>query len=364
MRRVLVVVAALAALGACAGVAYASFYSTASNPTSSFSTKRIFPGVRSTSAWDVKDASGGGAEVNDAEPLSYADAVATSTSNWATAFASNRWVEFDFNGARPAGLSVSSAVFNYRMASNGAGETSCFYFEVYRASTSTLLGTYGSAATPVACNSTTTQTTYSTTITQVTTTDVLNDLRIRVYGRESSSRAMKLDLATVTGSTAFASYTLYEKIYRDQADTTVATTNWGVATSGDGAFLISAANFATTFSTARYLKLTFDPAVPAGSTITSARLKLYYRSNTAADTACWYFETYNGTTLLGTHGSSGTPQSCVTGITAYSTDDVTLSELTSVANANSLTVKAYVKESGAKKVQIDLAQLELTYYLD
>ena len=43
---------------------------------------------------------------------------------------------------------------------------------------------------------------------------------------------------------------------------------------------------------------------------------------------------------------------------------MTLSELTSVTDANALTVKAYFKESNAKKVNFDLVQLDLTYSLD
>ena len=85
-------------------------------------------------------------------------------------------------------MTVSSAQFTFRMAANSAGDTACFYFEVYRASTSTLIGTHGSTSTPVACNATTTQTTYSTTLAEVTGTTILNDLRVRVYGKESGSR--------------------------------------------------------------------------------------------------------------------------------------------------------------------------------
>jgi hypothetical protein len=358
------ILGATAAIAFAATNAFASFARNVIGGPGTYSSKRIFPGVRSTSAWTVGDASGGAAETNAGDALAYADAVVKSTKSFASSFASNRYVEFDFNGPRPAGVSVSSAQFNFRMASTAVGETSCFYFEVYRASTSALLATYGSTTTPVACNATTTQTTYSQAISQITTTAVLNDLRIRVYGKESGAAAIKIDLATVTGSTAYASYTMYEKIYRDQADAISATTGWAEATAGDTYNYTTVANLASTFSTSRYVKFTFEPGVPTGSVITSVHLKFYYRSNTAADTACWYFETYNGVTLLGTHGSSGTPQSCITGNTTYSTDDVTLSEATAVANANSLTVKAYLKESGLKKIQMDLVQVDLTYSLD
>jgi hypothetical protein len=358
-------IGAAAAAFLVATTAVAGFNAITSGGPMTVSSKRIFPGVRSTSAWTLRDASGGAAEANADDALSYADATVKATSNWSSSFASNRYLEFDFNSAWPGGVSVSSATFNFRMAANGAGETACFYIAVYRASTSALLATYGSSGSPIGCNATIVQTTYTQSIAgAVTDSTILNDLRVRVYGNESGGRPMKVDMATVTGSTPYMSYTAYEQIYRDQANTTLTTTNWGVAISGDGTNYPSAANWSSSFSALRYLKLTFDPAVPSGSVITSASVDFYYRSNTAGNTACWYLETYNGLTPLGTHGSSGTPISCNTGNTTFSTDNVTLSELTTVANANALTIKVYMKESGNKKTQIDFARLNVNYYLD
>jgi hypothetical protein len=347
-----------------ASLALAGFNSVTSGGPGTYTSKRIFPGIRTSAAWTLRDASGGVSETTADDSLSYADAVLKNTSNWASAFASNRYVEFDFNSPRAGGVTVSSAQFNYRMAPNGAGETACFYFEVYRASTSALIGSHGDASNPVACNSTILQTTYSTTLAEVTNTTILNDLRVRVYGKESGGKPMKQDLATVTGSTPYSSFTLYEKIYRDQADTSLTTTDWSLATAGDSTAYVNASNWATTFSTLRYMKFTFDPGVPTGSVITSASVDFYYKNNTAGDTLCWYFETYNGATLLGTHGSSGSPVSC-NGTTSFSTDNVTLAELTSVTDANSLTIKVYMKDStGARKSQTDLVQLNVNSYLD
>jgi hypothetical protein len=348
-----------------AAAAVAGFNSSTTGGAMTVSSKKIFPGTRSTSAWTLRDASGGGAETNADDALSYADATVKTTSNWSSAFAANRYLEFDFNGAQPGGISVSTATFNFRMAANSAGDTACFYIAVYRASTSALLATYGSSGSPIACNSTVVQTTYTQSIASaVTSSTILDDLRVRVYGNESANRPMKVDLATVTGSTAYGSYTAYEQIYRDQASGTAATTNWAVAIAGDGTNYQTASTWSSSFSTLRYLKFTFDPAVPAGSVITSASVDFYYRSVTAGNTACWYMETYNGVTLLGTHGSSVTPISCNTGNTTYSTDNVPLSEITTVANANSLTIKVYMRESGNRRTQIDFARLNLDYYLD
>jgi hypothetical protein len=369
--------AALAGAAAAAftatSLAFGSFSGSATGGPMSVTTKRIFPGVRSTSAWNLKDASAGSGEVENSDLfLAAGDTRIKTTGNWTTAFASNRWLEFDFNASRPGGVPVSSATFNFSFADNVAGNTACIYIEVYRASTATLLGSYGTSAAPLACSSSsTTYTTINQSIaTQVASTDVLNDLRIRVYGKESGNRAMKLDLATVSGATAYANYTMYEQISRDQSTGTLTTTNWALAISADNTNYLNAANWATTFSTTRYLKFAFNPSVPTGAVITSVTLNFYYRSNTAGDTACWYGEAYNGTTLLASYGSSGTPQSCNTGNTTYSTDTVTMSQLTSandasaVTDVNNLAVRAYMKESGGRRTQIDFVQLNVNYYLD
>ena len=44
---------------------------------------------------------------------------------------------------------------------------------------------------------------------------------------------------------------------------------------------------------------------------------------------------------------------------------MTLAELTSVTNANNLTIKVYMRDStGARKTQTDLVQLDVNYFLD
>jgi hypothetical protein len=366
-------VGAAAAAFCTVSIAVAGFGSSATGGPMTVTSKKIFPGVRSTSAWNLKDASAGAGEVDASDVfLTSGDSRILTTGNWSSAFSATRYVEFDFNSSRPGGVPVSTATFNFSFADNVAGNTACIYLEVYRASTSTLLGSYGSSASPLACSSSsTTFTNVNQSIAaQVTSTDVLNDLRIRVYGRESGNRAMKIDLATVSGATSYANYTMYEQISRDRSTGTATTTNWALALSGDGTNYTTASTWASTFSSSRYLKFTFDPGVPTGAVITSVTLNLYYRSNNNGDTVCWYGEAYNGATLLASYGSSGTPQSCNTGNTTYSTDTVTMSQLTSasdvnaVTDVNNLAVRAYMKSSGSRRTQVDLVQLNVNYYLD
>src|ERR671932_1257895 len=166
-----IAIGAVAAAFATTSVALAGFNSSVTGGGATYSTKRIFSGVRSTSAWTIRDASGGGAEATKDDALSYADGTTTASSSaWATTFSGTRYLEFDFNSALPDGLSVSSPQLNFRMASTSNAATWCFYVEVYRVSTATLIGTHGSAASPYTCLSGTTQQTTNISLPEVSTT--------------------------------------------------------------------------------------------------------------------------------------------------------------------------------------------------
>ena len=324
-----------------------------------FQAGRIFSGARLSTARTISDASGGSTPVAASDSLSYADALRKTTGNWAAAFSTTRYFEVKYEAPLAAGRSVSSAAFAFDYAATGTG-TVCFYFEVRVASTSAVLATYGSSSTPVACNSTTTIQVTSTLIPIVTTTAVANDLAIRVYATHSGSLPLVIDRATVTGSTPDQSFVLYEKTSTDASTGTPTTTPWSIATA-DTVLDTSAANWATAFAAARYISFAFGAYVPTGATVTAVSLTHTWKAATAADNVCYYFEVYNGATLLGTHGSSGTPVACNTGTMA--TDVISLPEATTVAMANAVTIKMYVKSSGLRKSSHDLVQLGITYSL-
>jgi hypothetical protein len=341
--------------------ALAGFSSLASGG-GSLSTKRIFPGVRSAWPSDVRDASGGGAETNSSDVLSYADGLTVTTKSWSSAFAATRFDDFDFSGGRPAGVPVTGATFNFTFAPSRANDDACFYVEVRRASTNALLGTHGSSGSPAACSSGSTVSATVPISAEVTSTDVANDMRIRVYANNSTNRPLKIDLASVSVTTPWFTTTLFEKRWDDEANAAAAVVLWPfVAT--DGTAYATVGSFATTFNVARYLKFTPNQTVPVGATISSAQLQFAYKSATNGDTTCWYFEVYNGATLIGTHGSSGTPVSC-NATASYVTDSVSVPEVGTPAAANNVLLKIYMRNSGARKVSIDLAQLDLDYYLD
>jgi hypothetical protein len=101
-----------------ASVSLAGLSSLASGGPQTFVTKRIFPGPRSLATQDVRDASSG-AETNKSDAISYADGLTTPTST-AIASGTNLYLDYTMNSGRPGGLSVSTPVFNFRLASAGA----------------------------------------------------------------------------------------------------------------------------------------------------------------------------------------------------------------------------------------------------
>ncbi|MEA2373773.1 MAG: hypothetical protein QOD53_236 [Thermoleophilaceae bacterium] len=313
-----------------------------------------------SSTWLLGDASSGTEGNTSAQPA-FADARTFPTGNWPSAFNTSNYIEFDQNASLPAGFAVTGGSFNFKFAAAASGETACFWFEVRRASTGAVVGTHGSTASPAGCVTGTTLTTVNTSLPELNTTDLANDNRIRVYGRESAAKPFTIDLATVSGSTPTTAFTLYTNSYTDAANGTASTYPWGLTGSGGGIYT-SSGSWANAFSTTRYLKQTFPAYIPAAATVTGATVKEAYRSTTSGKTACWYFEVYSGATLIGTHGSSAAPVSC-NSTTAYTTDSVPLPEVNTPARANGLIVKMYMSISGggARTSDHDLAQLVITY---
>ena len=144
--------------------------------------------------------------------------------------------------------------------------------------------------------------------------------------------------------------------YLTSPDTTVTITIASTA-------YVSSSGWSTTFDSSRYLKLTFPAYVPAGSVVTSATFRHEYRSETAGDTTCYYFEVYDGATLLATHGSAGSPISC-NATTSYASDAFVLPEVNTAAKADNVSIKLYVRNSGGRSSQHKTATLGINYSLD
>jgi hypothetical protein len=317
------------------------------------------PTTITTSAWDVKDSSGGG-EAPSPDGTAFAEGLVTTTGAFSSAFASTRYLDYDLNGPLEPGSTVSGANFNFRFTDTANNRTACFYFEVRAKSSGAVLGTHGSSASPIGCVTGQTQQTFTTPLSEVTTASIANNLRIRVFMKESAGGAVKVDQATVSLTTGSSTASLYEISTTDSSTGTATTTPWGLATAGDGAAYSSALAWTSAFSSTRYISLPFPAYVPSsGVSLSSVSFKHSYRSLTTGQT-CWYFEVYSGATLLGTHGSAANPVSC-NSTTSYVTDNTPLPEVTTVAQANNLSVKMYVKNSGALRTQDDLDELTISY---
>ncbi|MGZ4482202.1 MAG: hypothetical protein ACXVY5_08335, partial [Gaiellales bacterium] len=183
-RRTLLLAAALGVAMAVAQAAQASFTGS-SSISQSIATKRIFATTATVTAHDVEDASAGGAEAFAGNSVAFNDGnLYTSSVNFPVAFSSLKYLSFSFSSPLPAGLPVSglSLSFGLRTGAASGTHTACYFLDLRRASTDALLSTYGSSGSPLACTSTNTSTTVvSTSLSGVTTSDLANDLAIRVY---------------------------------------------------------------------------------------------------------------------------------------------------------------------------------------
>ncbi len=366
MRRPRALVAAavaVAALAAGTGVTLAAFSDTAVNSANTMTAKRIFPGVRSTTGWTVSDAADGSA-ADRSDPTVAVDGVRFDTAGgWSNAYSATRYVTFDMSGGRAAGLSTSSVALQMDIGSDGGADTVCYYFEVYRKSTSTLIGTHGNSTTPAACVTGSTIQSTTTSLPEVTSTDIANDLSVKIFAKESANHSMRIDRVAITGSTPYNTFSLFRTSTIDAADGSAATTQWAPANS-DLSYLETGGNFPGTFTSTKYVDATFPSAnIPAGSTITSADISLKYKAQGAGKALCLYFEAYSGATLVGTTGSSGSPW-CSDTANNWKTDTITLSGVDTVGEVNGLRVRIIGQAAGGSRGQFDLIELRTNYYLD
>lgn len=315
-----------------------------------------------TSAWTLSDASSGTAQ-DTSDAFAAAGGPSQTTAGFQSAFSTSRYLAFDFNGPLRSGESTSGVNFNFTYvgtnASITAGANTCFYFEVRRISTGTVVATHGSASSPVDCANQFTFKSTTTSLPEVTSTAVANDMEVRVYMSNAANGFNFEDLATVTGSEGSTAFTLFRTQLINSATGTPTTTPWSLNAS-DGTSYATNSQWNNGFDTARYLKLTFPAYVPSAATGISATFNHSYKSSTSGDTLCYYFEVYNATTLIATHGSSSVPVSC-NSTTSFVTNTVSLPEVNTVARANNLVVKLYAKSNNQVQSLHDLATVTVNY---
>ncbi|MGN6378876.1 MAG: hypothetical protein ACTHNU_08000 [Gaiellales bacterium] len=365
LRNGLAATALAAAIAASAATqAWASFTSSGT-ASMSVSSAHIFPTTATVTGYDVGDASAGGSEVATPDPAAFTDGTTyTSSSSFQTSFSTTRYLDFTLSGPLASGVAVSSPAFDFDFHASAAARTVCFYFEVYNATTSALLETHGSGTTPVGCVTGTTNMTTATPLTAVTTSNLADALRVRVYLRSVAAGTAVVDRAVVAGSTAYQSFTHEPDLLGDcsaSCGTAVSTPARLVAQ--DTAGVTSAASWPTAFSTTRYIRIGFPPTVPSAADVSSATLTLALRAATAGRNLCVYVAVYSSTTLLATHGSSGTPAICTsTGSNVVLT--LPLPEITTATQANSAQIRVYADSNASGKSIFDQASLAVAYSLD
>jgi hypothetical protein len=189
----------------------------------------IFPGERVTPAFSVADHSSG-TSADPSSPLAFAADGRHFTSRLLpVAFAADSYVEFDLNGPLPDGLSVIGAQIDIRFAADAGGATACYYVELRRASDGSLVSSHGSTSSPLACVTGTTFVGDTISLPVLSTTDAANDLRVRVYGRDTSAGPARVDLLTVSGSTPHVDFTLYPLLSRDVTGADTQLIPWGLS---------------------------------------------------------------------------------------------------------------------------------------
>jgi hypothetical protein len=350
---------------ASASAAYASMAGSAS-ASHTIATKRIFPTTATLAPFDAGDLSGGAAETFIGGDTALNDGVIyTALNNFPTVYSSARYLDVLMNHPLPSGLAVSGLQLSVGMRSGSAtaGTNACYYVELRRASTSALIGTFGSSAAPLACVTGNAATTVTTTaLTGVTTSDVANDLKVRAYiWTNSPARKAVLDQLVITGNTPHRAFTLYPESITDV--TGAATSIPYNPVTVDAAFWTSLSSWQTTFSTARYLRLAYPSYVPTGATVTGGSFVISYRSSSSGRNLCFYFAVYDGATLVATHGSAAAPVACNSTMN-FTSSTTALPELTTVSRANNAVIRLYMSSNAAGTSRVDQATMAVSYSLD
>lgn len=230
-----IVLTALAALALAAAIVVTRFPLTNALFTSqppvdaALAAARIFEDERVTPAFSVSDRSAGSAVDGSSANAFGNDGRYFLTRAWSTAFASDRYLDLDLNGPLPAGLSAQSVTTSIRFSSDAGTGSVCVYFELRRASTNALLSTHGSAGTPLVCTSGTSASTVSVSLPAVSTTDIANDLRVRVFALDTSAGAIRVDEGTISGETPYSAWTLYPILTRESHSGQIELLRWGLA---------------------------------------------------------------------------------------------------------------------------------------
>lgn len=197
--------------------------------TANIAAARIFRGERVTPAFAVTDVSSGIA-VDGSSATGFDDSRHLLTSAWPAAFSATRYLDIELNAPLPAAVTVSNGTLSLRLASDLGSGSMCVYAEIRRASNDALLSTAGSSASPLGCTSGANSMSLVISVAPaVASSDVANDLRLRLFARDSATGAMRLNEATVSGDTPYSTFKLYPVLTRDVDGSSIVVIPWGLA---------------------------------------------------------------------------------------------------------------------------------------
>src|SRR5690242_5923235 len=183
-----VLVAAVCAVSALPGLVRdvsATFTAATTVSGNTFTAGTVFPQTMSTAPYANANAAAGSGETDITPALAASDGIAYASHTWGTSFNSSRFIDVKYNSPLLTGRTTSSVQFNFSFESENPSGTSnlCVYFEIRRASTGAVLGTRGSSASPFGCQNGSSFNSTSTSLPEVTSTDIADDLMIRIYAK-------------------------------------------------------------------------------------------------------------------------------------------------------------------------------------
>jgi hypothetical protein len=139
----------------------------------------------------------GGGATNRTWPLVASGGTTyVSASSWPTAFSSSRYLRLTFPAYVPSSATVSGGSFLHRFRRSGGGGSACWYLEVLQGTT--VIGTHGSAASPISCTSGGSYRTDTVSLPEINSSARANGVVLRIYVRSSTGRSSEHDQANLT----------------------------------------------------------------------------------------------------------------------------------------------------------------------
>jgi hypothetical protein len=138
----------------------------------------------------------GGATTRTWPLVASGGATYVSASNWLSAFSSSRYLRLTFPAYVASGATVSGGSFLHRFRRSGGGGSACWYLEVLQGTT--VIGTHGSAASPISCTSGGSYRTDTVSLPEINSPARAKGAVLKIYVRSTNGRSSEHDQANLT----------------------------------------------------------------------------------------------------------------------------------------------------------------------